>query len=186
MRPVTRDEIVDWQTYEDERPAFRARVLAAKALRRVHVGEHLTLLFENPLTVRYQIQEMMRAERVVREASIRHEIETYNELLGADGELGCTLLIEIDDLAERARKLVEWFALPEHLYLRLADGRRVRARFDPRQRGEDKLASVQYVRFPVGASPPVAAGVDLPGLVAETALSAAQQQALAEDLAAGR
>jgi len=88
MRPIARDEIVDYATYEDGREAFRARVLTAKHPRRVHLGEYLTLLFENPLTVRYQIQEMIRVERIVREAAVRHEIDTFNELLGGVGELG--------------------------------------------------------------------------------------------------
>ena len=82
MRPVTRAEIVDYATYEDRRDAFRQEVLAAKEPRRVHVGDVFTLLFENQLTVRYQVQEMMRVERIVREADIQHEIDTYNELHG--------------------------------------------------------------------------------------------------------
>ena len=184
MRHVRRDEIVDHVTYGETRDAFRARVLEAKAPRRVHVGEHLTLLFENTLTVRYQIQEMMRAEQIVREADVQHEIDTYNELLGGPGELAATLLIEIEDPAVRAVKLREWWALPEHLYLALEDGTRIPARFDPRQRGEDRVSSVQYLVFDVKGRVPVAAGVDLPGLAREIPLTPAQRQALADDLAA--
>ena len=99
MKPVERSEIVDYATYEDTRDEFRAGVIEAKAPRRVHIGQYLTLLFENHLTIRYQIQEMIRAERMVRESDIQHEIHTYNELLGSAGEFGCTLLIEIDDAA---------------------------------------------------------------------------------------
>ena len=127
MRPVRRDELVDHVTYRDTRDAFREQVMAAKAVRRVHVGEHLTLLFENPLTVRYQVQEMMRAEQIVRERDIQHELDTYNGLLGGPGELGATLLIEVEDAADRAAKLREWWGLPDHLYLRLEDGTRVPA-----------------------------------------------------------
>ncbi|HXH84234.1 MAG TPA: DUF3501 family protein [Candidatus Tectomicrobia bacterium] len=183
MRRVRRDEIVDHVTYEDGRAAFRARVLAEKAPRRVHIGEHLTLLFENTLTVQYQIQEMMRAERIVREADIVHEIETYNELLGGPGELGCTLLIEIDDRELRDRKLREWWALPERIALVLEDGTRMPARFDERQRGEGRLSSVQYLTFDVGGRTPVAVRVDLPGLAVEVTLSPETRRALAEDLA---
>ena len=96
--------------------------MKAKGERRVHVGRYLTFLFENRDTIRYQVQEMMRAERMVREADIPHEIETYNELLGAGGDLGCTLLIEIDDPAERAEKLGRWLGLPQRLYAKLEDG----------------------------------------------------------------
>ena len=183
MQPVAREEIVDYATYEDGREAFRDRVLAAKRVRRVHLGDYLMLLFENALTVRYQIQEMIRVERIVREADIRHEIDTYNELLGGDGELGCTLMIEIDDPAERALRLQEWFELPAHLYARTEDGARIRPTFDGEQRGDGRLSSVQYLKFAVGGRAPVAIGADLPGLEAETVLDAGQRAALAADLA---
>ena len=182
MRPVLRSAILDYATYEDVRNELRTRVLAAKAARRIHVGEHLTVLFENTLTIQYQIQEMVRVERLVREADIVHEVDTYNGLLGGDGELGATLLIEIDEPGLRAVKLREWLALPGHLYALLDDGTRVRAIFDPAQVGEDRLSSVQYVKFPVGGRVPAAIGVDLPALTLETKLSAEQRAALADDL----
>src|SRR5215469_2164216 len=125
MKPVERSEIVDYATYEDLRNEFRAEVMKVKASRRVHLGDYLTLLFENRMTVRYQIQEMMRAERIVREAEILHEINTYNELLGRNGELGCTLLIEIEDPRLRDQKLREWWELPETLYVLLEGGSRI-------------------------------------------------------------
>ncbi len=96
--------------------------MRAKGERRVHVGPHLTFLFENHETIHYQVQEMTRAERMVKEADIVHEIETYNELLGGPGEVGCTLLVELDDPAARAEKLTKWLALPKHLYAKRADG----------------------------------------------------------------
>ena len=98
-KAVERHEILDYLTYEEERGALREAAMRTKDERRVHVGPHLTFLFENHDTIRYQVLEMMRAERMVRDADIRHEIETYNELLGGPGELGCTLLVEIDDPA---------------------------------------------------------------------------------------
>ena len=183
MKPVARSEIVDYVTYDDVRPRLREDVLAAKARRRIHVGAHLTFLFENALTVRYQIQEMMRVERLVREADIVHELATYNELLGGDGELGATLLIEIDEPADRAVRLREWRALPEHVYATLDDRSQVRAVFDLAQVGDDRLSSVQYLKFPVGGRVPVALGVDLPVLRLETKLSDDQRAALADDLA---
>ena len=82
---VRREEILDYQTYAEQREAIRQRVLAIKQPRRVHVGEVLTFLFENTDTVRYQIQEMMRTEQIVKDSAIRHEIETYNERLGDTG-----------------------------------------------------------------------------------------------------
>jgi hypothetical protein len=182
MRTVRREDLLDWVTYDERRAELRARAMAEKDRRRVVLGEHLTFLFENFATVRHQIQEMMRAEHIVREADIEHEIQTYNELLGGPGELGCTLLIAIEDPAERSRRLREWSALPEHLYVRLDDGRRVAARFDARQRGDDRLSSVQYLKFPTGGDLPVAVGTDLPGLAGEALFTEEQRAALAEDL----
>lgn len=182
MRPVSRGEILDYETYGDRRDEVRARIFEVKAARRVHVGPSLTFLFENRETVRYQIQEMMRAERIVREDAIHHEIETYNELLGGPGELGCTLLVEIDDVAERALRLPEWTALPRHVYVRFEDGSRVYARFDERQVDPHKLSSVQYLKFACQGKTPVAVGTDFPPLATEAILTESQRRALAEDL----
>jgi len=183
MKPVRREELLDLTAYEKARPEIQARVLEEKAPRRVHLGEALTFLFENRETVRYQIQEMIRAERMVKEADIAHELETYNELLGRSGELGAALLIEIDDPKVRDVKLREWMGLPECLYLRTASGRRVRATFDPRQVGQDRLSSVQYLKFDTGGEPPVAIGSDHPRYQLEVALAPEQRAALQADLA---
>jgi len=184
MRTVRRDELLPLELYERSRAEIRSGVLEAKRRRRIHVGGDLTFLFENAATIRYQVQEMIRAERMTREADIAHELETYNELLGARGELGCTLLIEIPEPADRDVKLREWLGLPAHLYAKLEDGTKVRARFDARQVGDDRLSSVQYLKFDVQGRVPVALGSDLPALPAETALTPEQREALAQDLAA--
>ncbi|MFN0009068.1 MAG: DUF3501 family protein [Planctomycetota bacterium] len=183
MRRVRREDLLDWATYSDRRDKLRAEAMAAKDRRRVHAGDNLTFLFENFDTVRYQIQEMLRAEKIVREEDIAHEIETYNELLGGDGELGCTLLIEIEDGSARARKLREWLALPGHVYVALAGGRRVYASFDERQVGSDRVSSVQYLKFRTGRETPVAVGSDLPELAVEARLTEEQRAALSTDLA---
>jgi hypothetical protein len=184
MKRVERREIVDYVTYEECRGAVRGSAMAAKAARRVHVGPYLTFLFENHETILYQVQEMMRAERMVREADIVHEIETYNELLGGPEELGATLLVELDNPAERAEKLAKWLALPKHLYVRTADGHRAYARYDERQVGDTRVSSVQYLKFDVGRQAPLAVGCDHPDpeLKHETTLSADQQAALQRDL----
>ncbi len=185
MKPIERGEILDYVSYGERREALRASAMRAKNERRVHVGAYLTFLFENRETVRYQIQEMTRAERMVKEADIRHEIDTYNELLGTDGDIGCSLLIEIDDPEKRTSKLSRWLALPQHLYARLEDGTKVRASFDPRQVGDTRLSSVQYLKFPVGGRVPIAIGCDLDDadVGTEATLTAAQRAALAQDLA---
>jgi hypothetical protein len=112
-----------------------------------------------------------------------HELETYHALLGGPGELGCTLLIEIDDPLVRAVRLAEWYDLPEHLYVVIPVGVTIRATFDESQRGNGRLSSVQYLKFPVKGVPLVAVGVDHAGLRAETLLTPEQVAALAADLA---
>ena len=182
MKRVNRQEILDYVTYEEQRDKFRKKIMKIKELRRINVAGVLSFLFENSDTVRYQIQEMIRVERMVKETDILHEIKTYNELLGDSGELGCTLLIEIDDPDERDEKLTQWLELPKHLYLSLEDESRIRASFDERQIGDARLSSVQYIKFNTGGKTPVAIGSDLPLLKAETAFTADQKKALKEDL----
>lgn len=185
MKPVQRSEITDYVTYDEHREAERTRVMAIKAPRRIQVGPYLTFLFENRDTVRYQVQEMMRVERIVKEADIQHELDTYNELLGGPGGLGCTLLIEIESPEERAEKLKSLLDLPRHLFLKLPDGQLVRPSFDPRQVGEDRLSSVQYLKFDTQGQVPVLIGSDHPGLVVAAELTREQQEALRQDLAGG-
>lgn len=181
-RKLRRDEIIDYQSYAEQRDEIREAVMDIKRARRIHVGEHLTFLFENAQTMRYQVQEMMRVEEIVKESAIAHELETYNEVLGGEGELGCSLLIEIDDPVDRRAKLTRWLDLPRHLYVELADGERVAAKFDPRQVGEDRLSAVQYIQFGVGGQAPVAVGCDHPEIDARTELNAEQRAALLQDL----
>jgi len=182
MRRIERSDIVDLATYETQRPAVRERVMDVKNRRRVHLGEYLTFLFENFETMRYQVQEMLRVEGRHSEADIAHEIATYNELLGEPGGLGCTLMIEIDDEARRDVLLREWLDLPRHLYAELDDGTRVRPDIDDRQVGDDRLSSVQYLKFACRGQVPVALGSDLSGLQLCCQLTPVQRQALAEDV----
>ena len=179
---VTRSQIVDFETYAERRDEERKRIFGIKAPRRIHLGPALTFLFENADTMRYQIQEMMLAERIVKEAAIQHEIDTYNAILGEPGELGCSLLIEIEAAEERADKLRQWLPLPHHLYVRLEDGTRIYATFDAGQVGEDRLSAVQYLKFDTQGRVPTALGCDFAPLAGETPLDEAQRQALREDL----
>ena len=182
MRKVQRSDVLDFQTYNDRREAYRLRVMEEKAKRRIHVGEHLTFLFESTDTILYQVQEMMRLEQTVRETEIQHELDTYNQLLGGPGELGCTLLIEIDDSAARAQRLRDWLTLPQQLYIKAEDGTLVRAIWDAAQVGDTRLSSVQYLKFPVGERTPVAIGADHPALTIEVPLTDAQRETLRRDL----
>ena len=184
MRQVERNEIVDYMTYEDRRDEVRETIFQIKAHRRFHVGPHLTFLFENRDTIRYQVQEMVRAERMVREADIVHELKTYNELLGKEGQLGCTLLIEIRDAEGRQEKLSRWLKLNGSLYLKLEDGEKVRASWDPRQVGDDRLSSVQYLIFDTKGRVPVAVGCDFDeaDVFGEYIFTPRQTEAIAADL----
>ena len=116
MKPVERSELLDYVTYGEQREAIRAAALSAKSDRRIVVGDYFTFLFENRETVRYQVQEMMRVEKIVKEDDVLHELKTYNELIHPKGTLGCTLLVGIDDEDERDVKLREWVGLNEHIY----------------------------------------------------------------------
>ena len=184
MKPVQRSEILDYVTYGEQRERVRAGALEAKRLRRVIVGDAFTFLFENHETVRYQILEMVRVEQIVKEADILHEIDTYNELIGEDGSVCATLLIGIEDEGERAIKLRAWRGLLEHVYARLESGERVLPRWDPRQVGDARLSSVQYLTFPLGGQVPVAIGIDWieQDLVIEAVLGDEQRAALRADL----
>lgn len=184
MKPVTRDDLLDLQAYEVQRDEIRARIFEVKAPRRVHLGNVLTFLFENPATIRYQIQEMIRAERLVKPEDIRREIETYNEILGGDGELGVTLLIELEGGPTRAETLTAWLKLPEHLYVRLDDGTRVEATFDERQRDLERVSAVQFLKFDTKGRVPVAVGTEFEPLAGEVELGEETRAALARDLEA--
>ena len=181
---VQRSEILDYVTYTERRDALRAEAMAAKKLRRYHVGPHLTFLFENDLLVRYQVQEMMRVERIVKEADIQHELETYNEISGGAGQLGCTMMIEIDDIATRNVLLSGWLGLNDTLYLEMPDGTQVKPSFDARQVGDDRLSAVQYLVFDVKGAVPVAIGCDFDHELVNARLEFAPEQraALEADL----
>ena len=185
---VRRDEIVDWQTYADGREVMRSNVMAIKAPRRIHLGEHLTFLFENHDTMHYQIQEIMRAERIVRESSIREELSTYNAMLGGPGQLGCALLIEIEDEARRRPLLEAWVGLQQCLYVETADGTRIYAEFDPTQVGRGRLSAVQYLVFTLSVGSldeaPIRLGSDFPDLRLSVELTHEHRTALSADLAA--
>lgn len=183
QRLVERRDIVDFATYEDTRATTRPVALEAKKARRIHLHENLTVLFENADTLRYQIQEIMRVERIVRESDIVHEIELYNGLLGDPGDLGCVLQIEVPDAGERTRLLTEWRGLQERLYVLLDDDTKVYATFDPGQVGDDRISAVQYLRFQVDGRTPVAVGTDFRGLESQITLTSEQAAALTEDLA---
>ena len=185
MKKVTRDEVRSRAGYEAIREDFRRNIFAQKKVRRVHVGPHLTFLFENHDTVLYQIQEMIRTEGIQGEAEIQHEIATYNELVGEPGELVCTLLIEIEDKEKRQQLLSRWKDLPETIYIKTSNGRTIQANCDRRQVGENRISSVQYLRFGIGDDLPGKLGTNRPDIATEVELLPEQVSALVQDLVSG-
>ena len=149
MQTIDRSEIRNIAEYELERLQSRPKILELKERRRIPVGEHLIFLFENRETVRYQIQEMLRIERIIRSEDIEHEIRTYNELIPRAGELSTTLLIAYPSVDERAVMLQKLLGLEQHIWLAVADTPRILARFDTRQIATDRISAVQYIKFPL-------------------------------------
>jgi hypothetical protein len=146
-RHVQRQDVMNIAEYEKVRPEFRRRAMAAKDLRRLSVGPHFTFLFENFDTVLYQIQEMMRVERIVDERAIQHEIETYNELIPGEGEISATLLLEYDERGEREQVLLGLKGIEKHVWIEAPELGRIPADFDQRQIGDERVSSVQYMKF---------------------------------------
>jgi hypothetical protein len=145
--PVTRSEVLDIATYEKVRPGFREEVLAIKTKRRVQVGRYFNFIFENHMTVLYQIQEMIRVERIMEEAAIEHELTTYNALIPPPGGLSSTLLMEYADRELRARELPKLMGIENHVWLNVGGMPPLAARFDMAQIGEARVSSVQYLTF---------------------------------------
>ncbi len=117
MRRIARNEILPIEDYETIRPHFRQRIIAEKQRRRVPVGEHISVVFENRDTVLCQIQEMLRTERITSEPAILHELETYNDLIPADLQLSMTLFVEIPERELRDRMLSELEGLEKSVAL---------------------------------------------------------------------
>src|SRR4029078_4933735 len=137
--------------YEIARPDFRRRVIASKSRRRVAVGPLVTLVFENRDTALFQIQEMLRAERIVDPARVQDEIDGYNTLLPDPGEVAATLFIEVTDPASVKPVLDSFIGLDEGRSLRLRIGEDdFFAVFEAGHGREDKISAVHYVRFPLG------------------------------------
>ncbi len=147
MRKITLADVRDIAAYEKIRDEFRRSIIELKKRRRVQVGDIVTFVFENRETVLFQIQEMMRAERIVHEDKIQQEIDIYNELIPEDNELSATMLIEIDDLEVLRQWLPKLIGIEEQVWLRIGDRHAVRALYEPGRSKEDKTSTVHYVRF---------------------------------------
>lgn len=191
MKPVSREEILSFEEWERVRSRLRPLFIYARSRRRLSVGAHLTLLFENGQTIWYQIEEMLRAEKIAAPEAVQHEIDTYNELLPPAGGLAATMLIEFDDAAERDAALRRLVGLESHVRLKLGD-KKIPAKFDTRQMSTERISSVQFVRFEAAVDADafeklaeagkVAIEIDHPNLAVSIGITGALAEALAEDL----
>jgi len=190
---ITRDSLMTLETYARERVGFRTRVLEHKRARTVHLGEHLTLLFEDELTLRYQVQEMLRIEKTFEEAGIQDELDAYNPLVPDGSNFKATMLVEYADVDERKVALARLKGIAERVWVRVEGCPRVFAIADedlPRE-NDDKTSAVHFLRFELTKEMVAAlkygvalgVGVDHPNYSAEIpAVGAATRAALVADL----
>lgn len=144
---ISRHEVLDLGEYDRLRDSIRTKAMAARGARRIALGPNATLAFENRETVLYQIQEMLRAERISRERDVQHEIETYSDLLPSSDELSATMMLEFPDEVSRAVHLRDLVGFEEHLRLVVDGAGTSKARFDQRQLDVEQISAVQFVRF---------------------------------------
>lgn len=190
MKQIQPSQLRSNADYAIDRDAFRARIMAVKALRRIHVGEHLTFLFENTDTMLYQVQEMMRVENIVDPKAIAHELKTYNEIVPGQDELSATLLIEYATPEERDPALRALLGLQDHVSIHVEGAGEVGALFDDRQIAEERISSVHYISFPLGGElanairggAAISIRVTHPAMTIDANLTSEQHAALVEDL----
>jgi hypothetical protein len=172
MHPLTATDLLSLEGYAREREAFRSRAIAHRRVRRLRLGAHCTLSFEDRLTIQYQIQEMLRAERIFEAAGIAEELESYNPLIPDGGNLKATMMIEYPDREERAQRLAQLRGIERQCWLRVAGHEAVYgiADEDLERETEEKTSAVHFVRFEftsvmiaaLRAGATLAAGVDHP------------------------
>jgi len=148
-RRITRDSLLTLEAYAKTRPDFRARVIAHKKPRTVHLGAHVTLLFEDELTIRYQIQEMLRIEKTFEDAGIQDELDVYNPLIPDGQNWKATMLVEYEDIDERRRALAKLKGIEDRVWVQVEGHPRSYAIADEdlERENEEKTSSVHFVRF---------------------------------------
>ncbi len=190
MSQVTRGEILGLAEYEQIREPFRRRIMALKQSRRVALGNNMTVLFENHDTALYQIQEMLRTERISAEKAVQHELETYNELVPGARELSATIFIEYPEREQRERMLVALAGVESAFYVRVA-GERLPVTPDLRGTDTSRTMAVQYVKFPLSeaadsalrsGAAELSLGVEHDAYRAEVVLGRDTLQSLRDDL----
>src|SRR5688572_7806421 len=191
MQKLTTSDIKDMRAYERERDAFRTEIIATKKRRRIPLGELMTIVFENTATMRFQIQEMARAERMLKDEQIAHEVETYNQLIPDSGELSGTLFIEINDNALLREWLPKLVGIQDHVGIAVGDDvARARPLDTDRLTREETTTTVHYLKFAFSpeqqqafADSTVRVIVDHPEYQVEVKLTDEQRAELASDFA---
>jgi hypothetical protein len=153
MPAITRDSLLSLESYAKQRADFRAKVLAHKKARKVQLGEHVTLIFEDELTVRYQIQEMLRIERTFEEEGIQDELDAYNPLVPDGSNFKATMLVEFPDSEERRLWLAKLIGVEDRVWIQIEGHPRVYAIADEdlERENEEKTSSVHFLRFELTA-----------------------------------
>ena len=193
MNKLTRDDLFSLEKYAEVRPEFRARVMAHKKNRQVPIGPNATLYFEDVLTMRYQIQEMLRAERIFEAAGIQDELDAYNPLIPDGSNWKATFMMEFPDEQERRQQLQKLIGVERHVWAQVADFARITpvADEDLERETEEKTSSVHFLRFElppemaeaVKQGAPVSIGIDHPAYThAVEPLAQNIRNSLAEDL----
>lgn len=190
MRRLEQTDLWSLPEYERLREDFRRRMIELKKRRRVQVGPLLSFIFENRDTVRFQVQEMLRAENVAEPARVQEELDIYNTMLPEKGQLSATLFIEVVDADRLPEEMARLRGLDQAVYLEVA-GERIRAIFEEGRSKEEALSTVQYVRFLLTTAQaqafqagrePVALAVAHPNYPERTVFSREVREALSEDL----
>ncbi|MDP2307076.1 MAG: DUF3501 family protein [Pseudomonadota bacterium] len=192
---LTAEDILPNAVFLERRPRLEREVIRNKEARRVALGPNLTFLFENKVTLGWQIQEMCRVEQISAPEAVKHELDTYNALLPGPNELTATLLVEYEEAGERDRMLAKLLGLQNHVRLEIEGQEPVQAAFDAEQYNMKRISSVQFVRFALLPGQ-VDALCDLrrratlvcdhSAYAARCELTGAARGALVEDLLAGR
>lgn len=192
MAKLTREDLYSLEEYAEARPAFRKQVMEHKQNRRLGIGDHATLYFEDALTMKYQVQEMLRIERIFEKAGIQEELDVYNPLVPDGSNWKATFMMEYSDVEERKVMLAKLVGVEQKLYMQVQGFARVHpiANEDLDRSTDDKTSSVHFVRFELtpemcaavkqGAA--IMAGIDHPEYRHEVVASAAVRDALASDL----
>jgi hypothetical protein len=170
MQPLTREDLYSLEEYAEVRPHFRSEIMAHKKNRQLGIGPHATLYFEDRLTIQYQIQEMLRIERIFERAAIEEELSAYNPLIPDGRNLKATFMLEYEDVGERRRALAELNGIEHRVWLRAGMLNPVWAVADEdlERATEDKTSAVHFLRFEIGdelrrtiaSRAPMAIGID--------------------------